>query len=337
MLKKILERNEFITFSIIVLLSLIIGFLNPAFFSLSTIFEVLRASIVFSIMAFGVLLVLISGGVDISFVAIAAMASYATHILLLKLGYQGGILLYYIIGCSIGMLAGWLNGFIITKFKLPVFDVSIATMTIWYGFTRFFIGSTKNFDLPQDTVGYYGKFIVIVKDPFVGQSGLHVSVLYVLVIGIFIWWLLRYTTLGRGIYAMGGNREVAIRSGFNIKQITMVVFIIVGFLSAFSGITMGFLSRHFDPSLFISEVLDVIAAVILGGAAITGGRGSVIGTFMGVILVQLINRAMILTGITVEWQEFLVGIILILFISIPAIRDFLNKRNTRIIKTEEDI
>jgi simple sugar transport system permease protein len=335
MIKKLIERNEFITFSIILLLSLVIGILNPAFFSLSTIFEILRSSIVFSIMAFGVLLVLILGGVDISFVAIAALASYSTHIFLLNLGYQGGILLYYIIGCSIGMLAGWLNGFIITRFKLPIFDVSIATLTLWYGFIRFFIGSRQNFDLPQGTVGYYGNFIVTVKDRFVGQSGLHVSVIYVLVIGLFVWWLLKYTTIGRGIYAIGGNKEVAIRSGFDIKLITLVVFIIVGFLSAFAGITMGFLSRHFDPTLFISQGLDVIAAVILGGASITGGRGSVIGAFMGVILIQLINRAMVLTGITVEWQEFVVGIILIIFISIPALRDFINKRSIKTIEAKE--
>jgi simple sugar transport system permease protein len=83
----------------------------------------------------------------------------------------------------------------------------------------------------------------------------------------------------------------------------MVAVGILGVLSAFAGVTHSFLSRHFEPTLFMTQNLDVIAAVILGGASVTGGRGSVLGTFMGVILIQLINRAMILTGITVEWHS----------------------------------
>lgn len=320
MVKKFVKSSEFITLMIIVLLSLIIGIINPAFFSLATIFEVLRASIVISIMAFGVLLVIIAGGVDISFVAISALASYATHMYLLGRGYQGGILLYYVIACMIGFAAGLFNGLIISSFKLPIFNVSLATMTLWYGFIRFFIGSTKSFKLPRGAVGYYAEFLVKVKDPFVGDAGLHASVIYVLVIGLLIGFILKFTTFGRGIYALGGNRDVAIRSGFNVKQIIIIIFIISGILAAFAGVTQSLLSRHFEPTLFMTQNLDVIAAVILGGASINGGKGSVIGTFMGVILIQLINRAMILTGITVEWQQFVVGIVLMLFISIPAIQ-----------------
>jgi hypothetical protein len=170
MLKKIIKSSEFITFSIIVLLSLVIGFINPAFFSLATLFDVLRASIVLSIMAFGLLLVIIAGGIDISFVAFSALAAYGTHMFLLSRGYQGGIFLYYLIACTIGLLAGLLSGWIITRFNLPIFDVSLAMMTMWYGFIRFFIGSTKNFKLPEGAVGYYSKFLVTVERPLCGRG-----------------------------------------------------------------------------------------------------------------------------------------------------------------------
>lgn len=337
MLKKIVKSSEFVTFTIIVLLSLIIGIINPAFFSLATVFDVLRASIVVSIMAFGLLLVIIAGGIDISFVAFAALASYGTHMFLLSRGYNGGIFLYYAIACVIGLGAGLLSGLIVTRFNLPIFDVSLAMMTMWYGFIRFFIGSTKNFKLPEGAVGYYSRFLVTVRDPFVGEAGLHFSILYVLIIGVLIHCLLKYTTLGRGIFAMGGNREVAIRSGFNIKGTLLVVFGILGVLSAFAGVTHSFLSRHFEPTLFMTQNLDVIAAVILGGASVTGGKGSVLGTFMGVILIQLINRAMVLTGITVEWQQLMIGLVLVFFISIPAIRDLINKRASRAVEVPEEI
>ncbi len=329
---KIVKTREFVVFIILVGLSLIVGLINPAFFSISTVFDTLRAAIVYFIMAFGVLPIIISGGIDISFVAIAAVTSFSTHMLLLKLGYEGGPLLYYLIACPMGMLAGLLNGFLVTRFNLPVFNVSLAAFTMWYGFNLFFVGATANFDLPQGVVGYYARFIITARDRFVGETGLHMSIIYVVLIGLFIWWMLKYTTIGRGIYAMGGNREVAIRSGFNTRLITLVTFAIMGVLSAVAGVTQAFLSRYFNPVVFIGQPLDVLAAIILGGASITGGRGSVIGTALGVLLIQVINRALILTGIPVQWQRLMVGIILIVFTSIPAIRE---RRARRIGHTTE--
>ena len=337
MLNKFIKSSEFIIFLILVALSLVVGFINPAFFSISTVFDILRSSIVFFIMAFGLLPIVIAGGIDISFVAIAAVTSYSTHMFLLSRGYQGGILLYYVIACAMGLLAGLLNGFLVTRFKLPVFDVSLAAFTMWYGFTLFFVGATANFDLPPGTVGYYGKFIITAQDPLVGATGLHESIIYVVVIGLFIWWFLNYTTIGRGVFAIGGNREVAVRSGFNITRIMLITFAIMGILSAIAGITQAFLSRYFNPVIFITQPLDVLAAVILGGAAITGGRGTVIGTALGVLLIQLINRTLILTGIPVEWQRLVVGIILILFTSLPALRERRAKRighTTELIQAE---
>lgn len=326
MLNKFIKSSEFIIFLILVALSLVVGLINPAFFSISTVFDILRSSIVFFIMAFGLLPIVIAGGIDISFVAIAAVTSYSTHMFLLNRGYQGGILLYYIIACTMGLLAGLLNGFLVTRFKLPVFDVSLAAFTMWYGFTLFFVGATANFDLPAGTVGYYGKFIITAQDPLVGATGLHESFIYVVVIGLLIWWFLNYTTIGRGVFAIGGNREVAVRAGFNITRIMLITFAIMGVLSAIAGVTQAFLSRYFNPVIFITQPLDVLAAVILGGAAITGGRGTVFGTALGVLLIQLINRTLILTGIPVEWQRLVVGIILILFTSLPALRERRAKR-----------
>lgn len=333
MVNKIVRSNEFVIFVILVVLSLIIGWINPAFYSVATVFDVIRASIVYFIMAYGLLPIIIAGGIDISFVAIAAMSSYTVHMFLISRGYQGGILLYYVLACILGALAGLLNGVLVTRFKLPVFDVSLAAFTMWYGFTLFFVGATANFDLPKGTVGYYARFLITSQDPNVGTTGLHESFLYVVVLGVFIWWLLKYTTLGRGVFAMGGNREVAIRTGFNVNRIQLVLFLIMGTFSAIAGVTQGFLSRYFNPVLFITQPLDVLAAIILGGAAITGGSGSVIGTTLGVLLIQLINRALILTGIQVEWQRLVLGIILILFTAIPSLRTLRAKRHGRIVQS----
>jgi simple sugar transport system permease protein len=318
---KILKTNEFIVFLILVGLSIVVGAVNPAFFSLATLFDTLRGSIVYFIMAFGLLPLMIAGGIDISFVAIAAVSSYATHMFLIGRGYQGGVLPYFLIACTIGVSMGLLNGLLVTRFNLPIFDVSLAAYTMWYGFNLFFIGATANFDLPRGTIGYYARFLFTVKDPFAGTTGLHVSIIYVIGIGLLMWWFLKYTTIGRGVYAIGGNREVAIRSGFPVSRVLLIIFGIMGLMSAIAGVTMAFLSRNFNPVIFINQPLDVLAAIILGGASITGGRGTVVGTSLGVLLIQVINRALILTGIPVEWQRLVVGLILILFTSIPALRE----------------
>lgn len=321
MVKRILRSNEFLVFLIIIVLSAVVGSINPNFLTIASLFDLVRSSNVYIILAFALLPVVILGGVDISFVAIAAVASYSTHMFLIARGYEGGLLLYFVMACTIGALAGLLNGLIVTKFKLEIFDVSLATQTMWYGFTLFFVGATSNFDMPEGVVGYYSNFIARVTDPLTGITGLHVSIIYVVVIGVFIWWFLKYTMIGRGIYAIGGNREVAKRTGFDIKKITMIVFVMMGFLAGFAGIVQSALSRNFNPTLFIGQNLDVLAAVILGGAAIKGGRGTVIGTVLGVVLTQIIRRALVLTEIPSQWQSFVVGFILIVFASIPAIRE----------------
>ncbi|MDK2896560.1 MAG: simple sugar transport system permease protein [Candidatus Atribacteria bacterium] len=320
-MKKILNSHEFVVFLILVIISIVIGLRNPLFFSASAIFDIIRGSIVYCIMALGVLMVLISGNVDISFVAIAAMASYSTHMLLLGLGYTGGIGLYLVIAIFFGLLVGLAMAFITTQFNLPIFYVSLGYQTLWYGFNLFFVGRAMNFDLPEGLVGYYSRFLVRVKDPVAGETGLHVSVIYLLVIAIFIWWLLKYTTFGRGLYAMGGNREVAIRAGFNVKSITYLMLALSGGLAAVAGVIQSAYSRFFNPVLFMGQDLDVIAAVVIGGAAITGGRGSVIGTILGVVLIQVLNRGLIFMGVSAEWQKMVVGLVLIIFVSIPAIAE----------------
>jgi len=336
MSKNFFKSNEFIILIILIVLSLVVGLINPAFFSLSTVFDTLRASIVLFLLAFGFLPIIISGGIDISFVAIAAVTSYATHMLLLHFGYEGGTLVYFLVAGGMGVLAGLLNGILVTRFKLPIFENSLAIYTMWYGFTLFFIGATMNFEMPEGVVGYYSKFIVSIEDPQVGISGLHISIIFVIIIGILLWGFLRYTTIGRGIYAIGGNREVAIRSGFNISKIMLIIFVLMGVLSSIAGVTQGLLSRYFNPVLFLGQELDVLAAVIIGGASVTGGRGTVLGTVLGVLLIQVIDRALILTGIPPEWHRFTVGVVLILFISIPAIQERRSKRLGRTVSAIEE-
>ena len=321
MIEKLTASREVVLLLILLALSLTVGIVNPAFFSFATLFEIARSSLVACIMGFGVLMVLISGGVDISFVALAAMSSYTTHALLMRLGYQGGIGGYFLVAIALGTAAGLSMGTLISFLRVPVFHVSIAALTLWYGFTLFFIGASQNFALPDRLVGYYANALFSVEDPIAGRTGLHVSVLYLVVIAIGMWFVLTYTVFGRGLYAIGNNATVAERSGYHVRRITLATFALVGAFAAIAGVTQSGYSRSFNPMLFYGRELDVLAAVIIGGAAVSGGQGSVSGTILGVVLIEVIGRSLIMVGITADWQTLVVGLVLVAFVSIPALRE----------------
>ena len=145
-----------------------------------------------------------------------------------------------------------------------------------------------------------------------GTTALHPSILLLIVAAILVWLLLRYTLIGRGIYAIGGNRDVAERTGFRVHLIELVVYGIAGVLAATAGVTHAALYRNANPISLLGTELDVIAAVVLGGAAITGGSGSVIGAMLGVLLLTVISTSLVLVGIPSDRQKLVVGIVLLI-------------------------
>jgi simple sugar transport system permease protein len=137
---------------------------------------------------------------------------------------------------------------------------------------------------------------------------------------IVVWLLLDYTMLGRGIYALGGAREAAERAGFNVTRIQYFIYATVGLVSGIAGMTFGSLARQANPQDIVGMELNVIAAVVLGGAQLTGGRGTVIGTVLGVILVVIANNSLILIGVPSVWQRVVIGAIILIGTGIPAIQ-----------------
>lgn len=325
-MKKIFKSYEFFLFGLLLLFSLIIGMINPAFFSIGTMFDVIRIQTIYLILGLGLLPVIILGGVDISFVAIAALASFPVHMFLIGLGYEGGIWLYYVIAVTIGILIGCLIAFLLTRFKLGIFDLSLGMNTMIYGFILFFVGSLANFDMPAKMVGWNKKYAIVVQNAVVGETGLHVSFIIILVFGILLHLFLRYTVLGRGIFAIGSNKSVAIRTGFNINLIYFFVFPIMGIASAIAGVTLSVFLAYFNPVILMGKNMQVLAGVILGGASITGGKGSVLGTFFGVLLVGLVNQALVYLGIDTQWFDAVIGVVFILYATFQVITSNLNKQ-----------
>lgn len=312
MKRNIFGSYEFFLFLLLTVITLVIGLINPTFFSIGTLFDIIRIQTIYIMLAFGLLPVVILGGVDISFVAIAALATYPVHTLLLKLNYEGGIWLYYLAGIIIGILAGLLIGWLISTFKLGIFDLSLGMNTMIYGFVLFFIGSIVSPDMPAEMIDWHSRYLISVQS-VVGRSFLHISFLWVIGTGIILHVFLRYTTLGRAIFAIGSDKSVAIRTGFNLKKVYLTVFPIMGAMAAIAGVTDTALQGNFRPYLFLGKNMMVLAAVIMGGASIRGGKGSVLGTFLGVFLVGIINQALVYLKIPTAWMDAFVGVTFITF------------------------
>ncbi|MCG8350724.1 MAG: ABC transporter permease [Chloroflexales bacterium] len=318
MVRRTIRTQEFALGLTVIALSLLISAINPVFFSVANLFDLLRSATVEMLFALGVLVVIASGGIDVSFTAVAIFALYASVRLLNGMDYDGGMALPYLLAASIGVALGLINGLFIALFKLPTLIVTLGTQSLFRGFLLFFIGAVIIRDIPDGMTEFARSSLLTITAPNGALVSLHVAAPLPLVAAIITGLLLKYTMLGRSIYALGGAPEAAERAGFNIRRTQLFIYAFVGLLSGIAGMTYGALNRQANPFDLVGTELDVIAAVVLGGAAITGGRGSVIGTLLGVMLIVIVNNSLILVGIPSVWQRVVIGAIIIIGTGVSA-------------------
>ncbi|SNB77229.1 monosaccharide ABC transporter membrane protein, CUT2 family [Arboricoccus pini] len=315
-MKRLLARSEVVIALILILAMIIIGLINPAFWNLENLFSLLRQNVVIGIMALGVLTVMISGGIDVSFPAFAVAAMYLTVRAMVGLGYEG-VILPFIAATLIGLLLGLMNAFFIRTFKMIPLIVTLGTASIVRGLLNGVVGtSIVNIDrMPQSLIAF-GRTVINL-----GGASLTVMLFIYLALAILVHLFLTRTMLGRSIYAYGGDPESASRVGFDTRKTIFVVYALAGALAGFAGLLHSSMSWLANPRDFIGLELDVIAAVVLGGASIFGGRGSVIGTLLGVFMLVMVKNSLIILGIETTWQLVAVGLIIIVATALTALRD----------------
>jgi len=287
---------------------LTIGLVNPSFFSLANLFDVIRYQTVYILLGFALLPVVILGGLDISFVAVAAMATFFARFVLSNLGFEGGTWLVYLVSMAFGIIIGLGIGWLISTFKLGIFELSLGMTPLLYGLLSFFGTFMHSRGRLPAFERWNMRWLVIVQAN-VGRTGLHVSIITVAITFVILFLFLRYSTVGRAIYAMGSDRSVAIRTGLDIKKIYLLVFALTGAMAANAGVT----SSGLGSGSYGSNFLRIYATVIIGGASIHGGKGSVLGTMFGVLLVGLINQALVFLRIPTAWGDAVLGVIFIAF------------------------
>jgi simple sugar transport system permease protein len=301
------RRPSAFTFALIVAVSVVVGLVNPAFFQLPVLFDIVRACTVLGLFALGVLIVLAAGGIDVSFAAIAALVMYSITKAVLVWFPGASIVPILLVGCVAGGVLGAFNGVLVHWLKAPSLIVTIGTQYLWRGILLTFVGTVFFMNVPA-SMEHFGTLALW---RYTGPRGVHAllpaTVLVLVAAAVLTWWLLNRTLIGRAVYAIGGSLPIAERLGYNLRAVHVFVFAYAGFLAGLAGVVHVASTRLANPFDLVGSELDVIAAVILGGARITGGSGTVGGTLLGVVLVTLINNVLILAGVPSTWQKVIIG------------------------------
>jgi simple sugar transport system permease protein len=310
------RKHETWLLLVTVTLAAALSIISPAFFTLRNAQDLITANAFTSILAAGLLVVLISGGIDISFTATATVAQYIAMTVANahNVGWIGVIL----IASAAGIALGLVNAVIIHVFRVPSIIATLGTLNAFYGLLVFVTRGNYIYTLPDwfDS----GINLFEFRDAEQNYYSLNFQMIAsVLVLGI-AWFILRRTRLGRQIIAFGGNHEAAERIGLPILRIQLFVYGWMGWCAGIASLAQAQLAQSIAPTVLVGRELDVLAAVVLGGASLAGGVGSVLGTVLGLTLVAILQNGLILAGVSSYWSDFATGVVILIAVSATARR-----------------
>lgn len=296
--------RQLLPFATLTFLIASLSALEPdTFLTAENFLNVLSRSSVNGIIAMGMTAVIISGGIDLSVGSMLALAGMVGAGVMLKVGGPdtGAAAMFVgtFVGMGTGLLCGLLNGTLITKLGLPPFIVTLGTMSAFRGLS-YIINNSKMYDVPAYT--------------FLGQSsllGVPVSVLILALVVLIGFFVLRYMPLGRYTYAVGSNRVAAFHAGVNVDRNLIAIYGMTGLFVGLAAMIQTSRTISAQPTAGISLELDIIAAVVIGGASLSGGRGTVIGTIVGTLLISFLRNGCTLLGISTNIQLVVIGAIII--------------------------
>ena len=303
----------------LLLMCIILSLLTDRFLTAENSWNVMRQISVNLIVSVGMTLVILTAGIDLSVGSVLALCGAITAGML-KFGaeftdaniYIGFTLFGAIIGGVVaGSFLGWFNGIFITRFKVPPFVATLAMLTIARGLTMLWTGGFP-------VTGFESNMAFIGTGWFLGIP-MPVWISAVVVLAAVI--LTKKTRLGRHIYAVGGNEKAAELSGLNVKRIKVIVYTIAGALAAVGGLIVTSRLDSAQPNAGMGLELDSIAAVVIGGTSLSGGRGTIMGTVQGALIIGVLNNGLVLLNVSPFWQQVVKGFVILLAVVIEKFNE----------------
>ncbi|MFD2706041.1 ABC transporter permease [Salibacterium lacus] len=327
-MKFLLKQKEFSVLAIVVIISIILSFVSPVFLTVQNWLDIIEGNAVIGILAIGMTLIIITSDIDVSVAALTTAVTVSIGYLFQFLPDSWiSVVLIFLIAPLIGILLGSFNGLLVSKIKIPAIVVTLGTLNIFSGLVLYitngnYINST-NF-----------------PDSFMAFSNIEIAGIPILIylfalVAAGTWFILKYTLIGRSVLAIGGNAQSSVRVGINFEKVKMFVFSYMGFLAGIAAIAQTSYTSAIDPNGLAGLELTVIAAVVLGGANIHGGRGSIPGTLLGVLLLAIMQNGMILARIDTFWQNVVTGAIIVIAVSYDEINHRRNQEKLSNIDVKE--
>jgi len=304
--------RQLLPFGSLTLIICVLSALKPdTFLTMENFMNVLRRSSVNGIIAIGMTSIIISAGIDLSVGSMLALSGMAGAYAMVAIGGsdpQGGaVVVGTALGVVVGIVCGFLNGVLITKLKLQPFIVTLGTMSAFRGISYVW-NNGQPYNVPS--YKYLGEGIVL---------GIPISVIIFAVIIAIAYFLLRYSRLGRYTYAIGSNREAAFHAGVNVDRNLIYIYTFTGLLVGIAAMIATSRTVSAQPTAGIALELDIIAAVVIGGASLAGGRGTITGTIIGTLLISVLRNGCTLLGISTHIQLIVIGMIIILAVAVDQL------------------
>jgi len=293
---------------VVIVLALIFSLINPRFATLSNFLTILTQASYYIILAVGMTFVITSAGIDLSVGSILALIT-VIGFELIKGGMHPllGVLIMFFLGGFIGSISGLL----ITLVKIPPFITTLGMMASVRGLALVHSAGKMHYGLPE-SITWFGQGIVF---------GIPVPVIISLIFVIFGAWLFNMTKFGLHVKAIGGNREAARLAGVPVNLIEVLVYCFMGLIVALGGLIMIARIDSTQATIGTTMEIHVIAAVIIGGTSLFGGRGSIYGTLIGAILLSMMTNALVIAGVDYFWQLFIMGLIVLIAVAVNNFRE----------------
>ena len=303
---RLIEQKTLIA---LVVMIVIVSFLNPHFFTTGNILNILRQTAINAVMAVGMTLVILTAGIDLSVGSVLALCGAIGASLI---AVQMPVIVAVGAALGAGAILGGISGIIIAKGKVQAFIATLVSMTLVRGLTLVYTDGrpiSTGFTDVADSFAFIG-------------TGYLFGIPFPIWIMAFTfgaaWYLLNHTRLGRYIYALGGNEEATRLSGINVDRIKIAVYAIAGFLSALSGLIVTSRLSSAQPTAGYGYELDAIAAVVLGGTSLMGGKGTIMGTLLGALIIGFLNNALNLLDVSSYYQMIAKALVILLAVLVDT-------------------
>jgi len=300
--------SELTVLSALLVMSLLFSVLSPYFLTVRNIMNIGLYSAFVGIVATAMTMVLVSGAIDLSVGSIMALCGMVVATSITK---DGGILIPILLGLLVGVGCGLFNGLLITRAKINPFITSISTMLIFRGFAYLYTGGVSvlisNTGFKQLGRGY----VLGLPNPLI-----------IMVVAFLIFsFMLKKTEFGRSVYSIGGNAKASYLAGINVRKTRLLIAIVTGLMAGLSGILMAAQSGAGLPQAADGLQMDIIASVILGGTSLMGGKGKIVGTFLGVLILATLNNGLVLLNVPSFWQMVAKGMVLLIAVIFDVLRN----------------